>query len=222
MLDKEYTKIHSLWKREGYDCKETGKKPNGKQFIAGEYALEEFGNIKRWSVEEKVDGTNVRVIYHDGKVSFGGRTKDAQMPPHLLKYLQDTLGDWNLCKVFVAKENEPYPSVILFGEGYGPKIQAAGENYSKEVGFILFDILVGHWWLKREDVKLIAENLNIPMVPQIGIMHEKEIVEFVKSKPLSRCSVIPQMMEGVVCRSEPLVLGRNGQPILFKLKCRDL
>lgn len=222
----EYIKINSLWKREGWYFDE-GKKHNphyqkGRQsFIVGDYADLEFGNIKRWAVEEKVDGTNVRIFYQEGKVSFGGRTKDAQMPTTLLKYLQDTFGDWNLAKVFPCKENEPYPSVILFGEGYGPKIQAGGGNYRKDVGFILFDVVVGNWWLKRADVLGISEQLGIPMVPQIGIMTEEEIIDFVKSKPLSRCSLTPQMMEGVVCRSEPLMLFRNGKPIMFKLKCKE-
>lgn len=218
----EYPKISSLFKREGFDFAKTGIKPNGKGLIFGEYSEEEFKNIKEWDVEEKVDGTNVRIFYQNGNVSFGGRTADAQMPTKLLKYLQDSFGDWNLSKVFPCKENECYPSVILFGEGYGPKIQSAGENYRTDVGFILYDCWVGGWWLKRNDVYDISEQLNIPMVPQIGVMTADEIIEFVKSKPLSRCSINPQMMEGVVCRSHPLTLFRNGKPIIFKLKTKDM
>jgi hypothetical protein len=52
-------------------------------------------------------------------------------------------------------------------------------------------------------------------------MSEAEVVEFVKSRPLSRCSEVPQMMEGVVCRSDPLVLFRNGKPMMWKLKCKE-
>lgn len=225
-MDKEYVKINSLWKRNGWyfdqDKKNSPDYQAGRQsFIIGDYAEPEFGNIKKWAVEEKVDGTNVRIIYKDGKTSFGGRTKDAQMPPMLLKYLQETFSDSNLSKVFPCKEEEKYSSVILFGEGYGPKIQAAGSNYRKDIGFILFDVLVGNWWLKRDDVLGISEQLGIPMVPQIGIITEEEIVEFVKSKPLSRCSMNPQMMEGVICRSEPLMMFRRGGPIMWKLKCKE-
>ena len=77
------------------------------------------------------------------------------------------------------------------------------------------------WWLKREDVKTIADQLGIPMVPSLGVMTEAAIVEFVKSYPLSRCSLIPQVMEGVVCRSDPLMLFRNGKPLMWKLKCKE-
>lgn len=222
----EYPKINSLWKREGWYFEEGKKKSvdyqKGRQsFIVGDYAQPEFGNIKRWTVDEKVDGTNIRVFYEGGKVRFGGRTKNAQIPCHLFDFLQQTFGDWNLSKVFPCKDNEEYPYVILFGEGYGPKIQACGGNYANEVGFILFDVYISGWWLNRESVKDIAEKLNIPMVPQLGVMTEEEIVEFVKSKPLSQCSNLPQMMEGVICRPDPMMLFRDREPIMFKLKCKE-
>lgn len=224
----EYVKIHSLWKREGHDFDQKAKEdrpqhPKSKHnaLIIGDYAQPEFGAIKHWRVDEKIDGTNVRILYKDGVVRFGGRTADAQMPCHLMQYLQDTFNDYCLSKAFPCIEGDPYPNVVLFGEGYGPKIQKGGGNYRSEVGFILFDIWIDGWWLKREDVKLISEKLLIPVVPDLGLFTEEEVVEFVKSKPLSRASKVPQVMEGVVCRSEPLMLFRNGKPIMFKLKCRD-
>jgi ATP-dependent RNA circularization protein (DNA/RNA ligase family) len=222
----EYPKINSLWKRQNWyfdqDKKKSPDYQKGRQsFIVGDYAEPEFGSIKHWRVDEKIDGTNVRIFYDQGKVTFGGRTKEAQLPVNLFAYLQANFGDWNLCKVFPTQENEAYPNVILFGEGYGPKIQLAGNSYRDDVGFILFDVWVGGWWLKRENVKEIANQLNIPMVPDLGIMTEEEIIEFVKSKPLSRCSEYPQTMEGVVCRSEPLMLFRNGKPLMWKLKTKE-
>lgn len=207
----EYPKIQSLWKRE----------LNTKKLIEDNYSEEEFGTIKLWSVTEKIDGTNVRVEYKNGNVQFMGRTKDAQMPPHLLNYLQLAFHPACLHKEFVKTEDENYPHVIIFGEGYGPKIQAVGGNYRKEVGFIIFDIWVGGWWLKQQDVRTISTALGIDTVPDLGTMSEPEIVDFVKGKPQSRCSLYPQMMEGVVCRSEPLVLLRNGKPVMWKLKCKD-
>lgn len=226
----EYVKINSLWKREGWyfdqDKKKSPDYQKGRQsFIIGDYSEPEFGNVKRWSVEEKVDGTNIRIFYKWGtlldgslqEVKFGGRTKEAQLPCHLLDHLQNHFTIDRLSKAFPDAE----ANIILFGEGYGSKIQGCGGNYRKDVGFILFDVWVGGWWLKREDVKLIAEQLRIPMVPDLGVMTEDEIVEFVKSKPLSRCSEVPQMMEGIIARSDPLMLFRNGKPLMWKLKCKE-
>jgi len=216
----EYFKINSLWKRQDYE-KGLPKGSHG-PLLEGQYSEWEFENIKRWSVEEKIDGTNVRILYNQSgpgepfELTFAGRTSNAQMPCHLLKKLQELFS--------LEKFNQVFPEarrVVLFGEGYGPKIQACGGNYSKEVGFILFDVYIDGWWLKREDVKIISERLLIPMVPQLGIMTEEEVVDFVKSKPISRCSLVPQMMEGVVCRSEPLMLFRNGNPMIWKLKCKE-
>jgi hypothetical protein len=63
--------------------------------------------------------------------------------------------------------------------------------------------------------------LIIKVVPEFGLMTEEEIIQLVKSKPLSLCSRNPQMMEGVICRSEPLMLFRNKEPMKWKLKWKD-
>ena len=226
----EYVKINSLWKREGHDFSEKDNQgspcPKGKSpaaLIVGHHSEEEFSAIKRWHVSEKVDGTNVRIMWNCypggyqgvNDLKFGGRTKDAQIPTTLMTYLIDHFTQVRLQSVFPGQNN-----VHLFGEGYGPKIQSGG-NYRPDVGFILFDVHVDGWWLKREDVKMISERLEVPMVPDLGIMTEEQVIEFVKSKPLSRCSAQPQVMEGVVCRSEPLMLYRNKKPIMWKLKVKD-
>jgi ATP-dependent RNA circularization protein (DNA/RNA ligase family) len=214
----EYVKINSLWKRQDY-VKGLPKGQHG-PLIQGEYSDTTFGAIKWWRVEEKIDGTNIRVFYKDGRVSFGGRTSAAQLPCHLLEYLQATFTDALMQSRFQG-ENGILPNVILFGEGYGQKIQACGGNYRKDVGFILYDVYIGGWWLRRDDVGKIAEELGIPAAPDLGIMTEEEVIDFVKSNPLSRCSDVPQVMEGVVCRSEPLLLFRDGKPVMWKLKCKE-
>lgn len=221
----EYVKINSLWKREGWyfdqDKKNSPDYQAGRQsFIIGDYSEPEFGNIKKWRVDEKIDGTNIRVQFINS-VRFKGRTENAQIPPNLFDHLQKTFTFEKMAATFPLHEDGAYPIVTLFGEGYGPKIQAGGGNYRKEVGFILFDIVVGGWWLKREDVTELAKKMEIPVVPDLGIMSEDEIVEFVKSKPLSKCSQNPQMMEGIIARSEPLMLFRNGKPLMWKLKCKE-
>ena len=48
-----YPKIQTLWKRD----KEMGK------VIEGELSKPEFDNIKNWLVTEKIDGTNIRIIF---------------------------------------------------------------------------------------------------------------------------------------------------------------
>lgn len=210
----EYPKINSLWKRE------IDKNP--KKLIEGLPSCEEFSSVHWWRVHEKIDGTNIRISFQKEESGncigplFEGRTKDAQIPCHLLAYLQNHFTSTRLSSQF-----QPGVKVTLFGEGYGPKIQSAGENYRSTPGFILFDIWISGWWLKSEDAEKIAKELEIPFAPFLGYMSEKDAIDLVKSKPLSRCSQNPQMMEGIVCRSEPLMLFRDGKPIMWKLKCKD-
>ena len=227
----EYVKIHSLWKRQGWyfaqDKKNSADYQSGKQsFIIGDYAEPEFGNIKNWNVEEKVDGTNIRICFSrkigQNLIPFiGGRTDAAQLSTNLLAYLTSTF-TWEAFEcAFPELLIQSDFLVWIFGEGYGPKIQACGSNYRADPGFIGFDVKVGDWWLKREDVAKICEKFSVPMVPHIGIMTEEQVIGFVKSRPISRCSRNPQMMEGVICRSDPLMLFRNGKPIMWKLKCKE-
>jgi hypothetical protein len=233
----EYPKIHSLFKREDWYFKEDVKaKPQvGRQsLIEGDYALPEFGNVQKWLVQEKIDGTNVRIFFEglfneteerlsneiksDLAISIYGRTNNADVPKPLIDHIKSIFTWEKLIEIFPPQKVR---RVLFFGEGYGARIQKGGGNYRKDMGFILFDVQIGDTWLKQEDVKDIAEKLGIPYAPIIGIMTEEEIVAYVKSKPLSLCSEDPQVLEGIVARSEPLMLLRNGDPLMFKLKCKE-
>ena len=72
--------------------------------------------------------------------------------------------------------------IILYGEGYGNKIQLNGEKYREDASFILFDVKVNGLWLEQKNVKNIANKLNIDVVPDLGIKTIPEIIELVKSE----------------------------------------
>jgi ATP-dependent RNA circularization protein (DNA/RNA ligase family) len=211
----KYPKINSIWKR--VDQKGA--------LIEGDHSIPEFANIKRWRCHEKIDGTNIRIHYNKSHIIFYGRSDEAMIPRKLDNYLKEHFTHALFEEFFPLKEGEELPEMWLFGEGYGPQIQAGGGNYRKDVGFILFDVVIvganHRWWLEQDSVKEIAEALNIPYAPLIGIMTEEEIVSYIKSKPLSTCSITPQVMEGVIARPEQLLLLRDGSPLLMKVKCRD-
>lgn len=229
-----YPKINSLWKRQGWYLDE-GKKHNrdyqtGRQsFIVGDYTCDEFGLINKWRVEEKIDGTNIRVKLHNrfifgpkdgGFVEFGGRTDEANLPAHLYKHLSQifTLSINKLLFEVIPSATE----IILFGEGYGPKIQKGGGNYRDDVGFILFDCWAGSRWSTREELKALGALLSIPTPHDYGLMTESEIIELVKSKPDSKTAIRPMTIEGVICRSEPLLIANlDNRPVMWKLKCKE-
>lgn len=204
----KYPKLQTLWKRD----QETGL------IIEGEYSKIEFSNIDKWLVSEKVDGTNIRCFWSEGTVEFRGRTDRAQIPTPLYDTLVKMLRLAQLEKQF----GDTATHVILFGEGIGNKIQAVGRRYTTDNSFVLFDVWIDGWWLEWENVKKIADALNIPATPYLGYMTKEEIIDFVKSKPKSRIAQDKDlMMEGIVAKSHPLMLFRNTLPMMFKLKCRD-
>lgn len=225
----EYPKIHSLWKRQGWYFDEQAKKDPAKQagrqsFIVGDYSCEEFGLIKLWDVEEKIDGTNIRIFFKDGVVRFGGRTKDAQIPTHLLDYLQTTFTP-SLLQDRFGEKMEIGTEVILFGEGFGPKIQSGG-YYLDKPSFCLFDVKIGNWWLEKPVVRGFADLLNVFWPTQLGVMSESNVIEYVKRLiPSQFAQNDPKhehIMEGVVCRPKKQMLFRNGTPIMWKLKCKEI
>jgi ATP-dependent RNA circularization protein (DNA/RNA ligase family) len=223
----QYPKINSLWKRQGwYFGQDKRAMPDyykaRQSFVIGDYASPEFSNVKYWHVTEKVDGTNIRIIVwktpQGNLIHFGGRTDKATIPELLAEHLSKT---FTADKIIEAIDFGTSLAAIIYGEGYGHNIQAAGPYYRSDPAFILFDVIVGNHWLDRESVVDIATKLNVPVVPSIGVMTEEEIVSYVKSKPSSLCSAKPQVMEGIIARANPALYFKDGRPITFKLKCKE-
>lgn len=206
---QKYPKINSLYKRD----LET------KKLIVGDYADDVYDTIRSWDVKEKIDGTNVRISYSNGVVEYGGRTDKAVLPPNLLVYLREKITAEKLHDCFKSPENEA--DIMLFGEGYGGKIQA-GSYYSENERFALFDVKIGKWWLQYEDIKDIAEALNVSVVPLLGERWLlREIQDYVYRRPPSVLAEKEHEMEGIVAYPNPMLLDRQGRLIRFKLKCKD-
>lgn len=109
----------------------------------------EFLKDAQWDWTEKVDGTNIGVVWDGYRVSYQGRTENAKIPTRLMEKLNDLLGTPEAEQVFEEQFGDR--SVILFGEGYGNKIQGVGQKYIPDgVGFILFDLWIGGNYQPRE------------------------------------------------------------------------
>ena len=131
----------------------------------------------------------------------------------------DSLSE-KLQKVFEYKEGQP--NITIFGEGYGMKIQKGGNYIKNDVGFILFDIRVGNWWLQRDALEEIAKQLEIPIVPLIGYMTIPEACEYVKKGFKSTIAENKDYdAEGLVLKTQHGLLFRNGQRIITKIKTCD-
>lgn len=205
----EYTKVPNIYKREEF---------GNNKLIEGEFSTPELNYLSRvqWMWTEKVDGTNIRIMWDGHSVSFGGRTDKAQIPAHLVNRLNELFSGTNKEEIFEQHFGDT--PVILFGEGYGEKIQKGGGLYGP-VNFILFDVFCGGMWLRREDVKEIASYFGIDVVPLVGCGPLEEAVEYIRSHPQSRLR--DYEMEGIVCRPPVELSDRRGNRIIVKIKCRD-
>lgn len=207
----EYNKIETLWKR---DLEGT------KKLMPGVFnnPTVEFLKDNIWQFTEKIDGTNVRVYWDGHKITFGGRTEDAQIPSHLVNVLNDMFLTDEVEQIFEQKFGEM--PVMLFGEGYGPKIQKGGGKYRSDVSFILFDVLISGNYQPRSSVEDIAKAFGLDIVPIIMEGTIEEAVEFVKTKPMSTIGTAP--MEGLVGRPKMELRDRSGKRVIVKIKVKDL
>lgn len=211
-MNKEYHKIETIFERDT---------SGNKKLIEGKFRnpLVEYLKDNEWVFTEKIDGTNIRVFWDGHKVSFNGRTNNAQLDGHLVERLNELfMGNTNE-EIFEQLFGEK--QVVLYGEGYGAGIQKGGGDYIDEKDFILFDVMVGNIFLERENVEDIAKSFNIKCVPIVPVKTITEAVEYVKSKPLSQVGKCVKEIEGVVGTPKQRIFDFRGNRVIVKIKVED-
>lgn len=237
-----YHKINAPFRRD-MNGSLTGVK--GK-LIIGDWALPEFAYLAdcEWEYTEKVDGTNIRVgLYRQPgdnvtAVEIGGRTDNAVIPDPLMWALHGLFTDASAnAKVTEWMQRNDIQDVVLFGEGYGPKIQGGGK-YRSDHSFVLFDVKVGRWWLDRAGVNDVAANLGLDSVPVLGTGTLWDAIDGVSSDGheiftdgtnLPRNSYVDGLLsnwgdfeaEGIVARPVVPLFNRKGDRIITKIKAKD-
>jgi hypothetical protein len=205
----EYHKIQTVWLR--------SPETKYKTLIEGAWALPEFECLRfaEWEFTEKIDGTNIRVSFHpqDEEPTFQGRTDRADIPKPLLKALQDT---------FVPQADKMremfQDGAVLYGEGVGHGIGKMGKFYG-EHRFILFDVRIGHWWLTREKLNAIANDLGIASAPLVGTGQLNDMIWQVRKGFKSQFGDFPA--EGIVARPRVELQTLSGRRVITKLKLKD-
>jgi len=207
---RAYEKIETIYAR---DVEGT------KLLIPGKFRNDtvEFLKDLPWIWTEKVDGTNIRVYWDGHTVTFGGRTDKAQIPAPLVNRLNELFGGEQNAQVFEQMFGEK--EVVLFGEGYGAKIQNGGAYIPNGVDFILFDVLIGNNYQEREWVERTAEAFGVKVVPIVGSGPLEDAVEYVKGHPQSTMGTCE--MEGIVCRPAVELRDRRGERMIVKIKWND-
>jgi ATP-dependent RNA circularization protein (DNA/RNA ligase family) len=208
---KEYHKIETPYKRD---------MEGSKKLIEGDFrsnAVKQFKDCK-WIFTEKIDGTNIRVYWDGHSFSFHGRTDRAILPQDLVHRLEDLFNNDAMEQLVEQMFGEK--EVILFGEGYGPGIQAVGKEYNvNSKDFIMFDVMVDGKYLNHSDMCGVATALNIPYSPVSLVGTIDDAVEFVKTNPVSKIGTC--VIEGVVGRLPIDTYDGRGNRLIVKIKCAD-
>lgn len=228
-MDTTYHKIETLYERD----EKTHK-------IKPELILKNpvYGYIKAWHWTEKIDGTNIRVMwepktlrptsdatadFYPESLTFGGKTDNAQIHADLTKWLYENITPDKLRAVF------PDASVVIYGEGYGAGIQKGGDDYSPIKQFIVFDVFVidpehsrlGGWWLNHENVCDVSSKLGLDVVPSLGYYTLDDMTELVRAGFYSSLNGGKKHAEGVVGRTTEALFDKKGHRLIVKLKTKD-
>jgi hypothetical protein len=220
----------------------------------------------KWRGECKIDGTNMRIevtkepIYvwakdndepkHEPQIGdmilavkfnvrIAGKTDNAQIPPKLLKFMEENYPKEKVLASLGLKEFIPVeewevehnwleydqiPNIYtIYGEGYGAGIQKAGGNYIKDgVGFIVFDVKVNDIYLKTDARDDIANKLGAPIVPLMGYFTLDEAIEYVrKGFKTGLWDNKDFIEEGLVLRTDLGLRNRMGKRLIVKVKYED-
>lgn len=209
-----YTKIETPFKR---DIDGT------KKLIEGDFRSEAVDYLSRnqWFFSEKIDGCCLGIYWDGYRVNYQGRTERANIPTHLMNRLIEIFGtneaEEMLEQMFGERE------VVLFGEGYGAKIQKGGGNYIPDgCDFILFDVYIpsSDTWLQWDDMTSVADAFNIKHVPLIMTGTIQEAIDFIKTKPVSHINHNHEM-EGLVGKPIVDLYDRNHKRVMVKIKVKD-
>ncbi len=210
-MSDNYHKIKTIWDRD--------PDTHYKTLIANQWATPEFEFLahNQWTMEEKVDGTNIRITIGPGQhYEIGGRTDNAQIYAPLYEVLK------GVAERAIAEEIVEDVSLTwtMYGEGYGAKIQKGGGNYNPDgVDFALFDVRIGNVWLRRVSTEQIAGRIGVRKPPVLAIGTLAQAVHMVKCGVLSSWGDFEA--EGLILRPVQELRTRRGDRIIGKIKIKD-
>lgn len=203
----EFPKIYSPYKRHVDG-------PNKNKLDRTRWFTPEFETLQNltWDFSEKINGTSLRVWWNGHRVQIGGRTDAAQIPALLLDAVTREFPE----ELF--EQHFGSDSVVLYGEGVGPKIQGGGARFP-EYKFLLFDALVGKYWLRWGDVQDVGEALGCTTAAYVGAETVQWGIAAVEDGV--RSVYYDGVAEGLVGRVPHGLLDRGGNRILMKIKTKD-
>ena len=218
-----YPKTPNIFKRD-----ETTHKLMPHQWREPEF---EYLKNNQWHFTEKLDGTNMRLIYNPESIrtkhedcpsgfSLWGRSDGATVHGNLKTWAEQ----WSAEMMHVAVEvfHGVHP-VCIYGEGVGAGIQKGGDQYGA-THFRAFAIKVGDWWLQQPDVDDICRSLHLRQVPHIMTGTLMDGVAMVKKGLRTMIGSEPgtHFAEGLIGVPDCQLLNPSGERIICKITHKDI
>ena len=215
-ITSEYPKLKNLHKRDPADNKVID------EFTDEIFSPEQLGNAG-WTWREKMDGTNLRIIWDGHRAEYRGRTDRAQFSDGQTVFLDEKIKSPAFEELL--EQTFGNTEAALYAELIGNKIQG---NPHKIDGYEIrvYDAFVAGWWLLPVNVDELANDLGLDSAEIIGVapighMHQgmKDIASMAEAlegeaEPL-------EYIEGIVGTAPGSVLGRDGTILRVKLKLEN-
>lgn len=235
----KYPSIETVWKRDAVTNK----------LAFRSLRAPEVGLVNVWTISEKVNGTNIRVVYTLGGVEVRGRTDKAVLPPGGEEtVLRCFPSHSDIVRYFEIYREGPLSedwSVTFYGELYGPGINGGG-IYSMGKRFRCFDLKLGeHLWTDDDEMRRVCKELNVPVVPWVGYIHV-ENGYLTRTQCYTEICYLPVMKahldvffpegsfvafeemsvqgvqpEGIVAKPVVVLLDKRGDRVMWKLTYRE-
>lgn len=213
LITSEYPKLKNLHKRDPADNKVIDA------YTDEIFSPELLGNAG-WTWREKLDGTNLRIIWDGHRAEYRGRTDRAQFSDGQTMFLDEKIKSPAFEELL--EQTFGNTEAALYAELIGNKIQG---NPHKIDGYEIrvYDAFVAGWWLLPASVDELANDLGlgsaeIIVVAPIGNMHQvmKNIASITEAFEGEAGPL--EYLEGIVGTAPGSVLGRNGSILRVKLK----
>lgn len=183
--------------------------------------LELLGPLQIWNFTEKVDGTNVRIIWDGYRISWQGRTDRATFSADQTAALEKIFGTPERETLFEQSFGDK--PAIIYGELYGPGIQSGGV-YRNDITFVGFDAYIGGMWLMTFTTAALLEDLGLESAPIL--LSGASIYEAIELVSKGLPSLVAEAgksatSEGLVGTLSLGMLNRRGERISVKVKHVD-
>ena len=111
--------------------------------------------------------------------------------------------------------------ISFFNPSKGSNHVFCGDKYRDDQDVVLFDIKVGDWWLRRQDLEDVAGQLDLDVVPIVHINDNTLMDAIALTTQGFKSKWGDFEAEGVVAKPRVEMQTRGGDRIIAKIKTED-